>query len=260
MIYSLKKALIVNNLKLKSQAMYFSKNDTMTLILTKVQDNVIHSHYAVQFTLAISQTFSITINGQTLKKTVHISPVMQPHCLHANDEVLVLLINPASELGYWISYQEDNDNLFTVAEKIRAEVIVYQTQSTVDIDLLLTIELILKQAMRDKPLKNVVMDRRIAKAIRLLEQNTPLITPLDTIASHVLLSPSRFIHVFKQETAISYRRFQLWLRLLSSIDLLAQTYSITLVAHQSGFADSAHYSRTFKECFGYTPNEFRKMK
>lgn len=180
--------------------------------------------------------------------------------MYANDEVLVLLINPASELGYWISHQEDNDNLFTVAEKIRVQIIVYQTQSIADIDLLLTIELILKQAMRDKPLENIAIDRRIAKAISLLEQNTPLITPLETVARHVLLSPSRFIHVFKQETAISYRRFQLWLRLLSSIDLLAQTYSITLVAHQSGFSDSAHYSRTFKECFGYTPNEFRKMK
>jgi len=232
----------------------------MILMVTKVQDNLTHRHYAIQFTVALSKPLTMSTNEQQSQMSYCVNPVMQPHSLATTDEVFILLINPSSDIGHWVSHQKQAQNLDAVAQKLRVEAAQFLVDRNNSVALLSSVELIFKEVMMQPPLASNPMEPRIAKAMEYLRAAAPQITSLELIASQVSLSPSRFLHLFKQEMYISYRRFQLWLRLLSSIDSLTKPHSITVVAHDSGFADSAHYSRTFKECFGFTPNEFRKMK
>jgi AraC-like DNA-binding protein len=75
---------------------------------------------------------------------------------------------------------------------------------------------------------------------------------LADIAEQVHLSEGRLVHLFKEQVGIPLRRYQLWLRLIDSITYILQGYSLTASAHQAGFSDYAHLSRTFAQMFGYS--------
>ncbi len=72
------------------------------------------------------------------------------------------------------------------------------------------------------------------------------------VAQDLGLSESRFLHLFKQEMGLPWRPYLLWRRLLCAIKMLSVEKSATEAAHQAGFSDSAHLSRTFKRLFGMT--------
>lgn len=82
----------------------------------------------------------------------------------------------------------------------------------------------------------------------------PLPPPLAVAARHAGCSPSRFSHQFSTEMGIAYRAFVKWRKLLASIGAIAQGQDFTTAAHAGGFADSAHFSRTFKAMFGMAPS------
>ncbi|MBK8724679.1 MAG: helix-turn-helix transcriptional regulator [Holophagaceae bacterium] len=68
------------------------------------------------------------------------------------------------------------------------------------------------------------------------------------------LSASRLGHLFSAEVGVPFRPFALWLRLQGAFGHLAQGSNLTQAAHEAGFADSAHLTRTFRRMFGITPS------
>jgi len=68
------------------------------------------------------------------------------------------------------------------------------------------------------------------------------------------LSESRMQHLFKQQVGIPIRRYVLWMRMRHVLELVLAGASLTVAAYESGFSDSAHYSRTFKSMFGIAPS------
>jgi len=78
--------------------------------------------------------------------------------------------------------------------------------------------------------------------------------PLAELATAVGLSPSRLAHLFRAQTGLPVRRYLLWLRLGDALQQLAHGVSLTTAAHAAGFADSAHFSRTFRAMLGITPS------
>lgn len=71
------------------------------------------------------------------------------------------------------------------------------------------------------------------------------------------LSPHRLRHLFVEQTGLAFRTYLLWLRLTRALERLATGASLTQSAHEAGFADSAHFSRTFKRMFGIAPATLR---
>ena len=67
------------------------------------------------------------------------------------------------------------------------------------------------------------------------------------------MSPGRFRHPFVQEMGTPFRAYLLWLRLNIAIESAMAGESWTHAAHEAGFADSAHFTRTFKRMFGFNP-------
>ena len=64
------------------------------------------------------------------------------------------------------------------------------------------------------------------------------------------LSESRFSHLFVEEIGLPFRTFVLWRRMMLAVNSVASGASLTSAAHEAGFADSAHFSRTFLRMFG----------
>jgi AraC family transcriptional regulator len=75
------------------------------------------------------------------------------------------------------------------------------------------------------------------------------------LATHVYLSPSRLRHLFRKQVGISIQQYLLWQKLMTALAVSLRGASLTEAAHEAGFSDSAHFSRTFRQMFGIKPSE-----
>lgn len=80
------------------------------------------------------------------------------------------------------------------------------------------------------------------------------------LARRVHLSPSRFQHRFVRHTGMAVRPYLRWLRLRTALTAIARKASLTEGALEAGFADAAHFSRTFRRHFGFAPRHLLKMQ
>lgn len=94
------------------------------------------------------------------------------------------------------------------------------------------------------------IDSRVTTALDVIKREFPIAPPVAELAATVGLSPGRLIHLCKQELGTPLRRYVLWLRLRHVIGRITLGESLTDAAHDAGFADSAHLSRTFSSMFG----------
>jgi AraC-like DNA-binding protein len=100
----------------------------------------------------------------------------------------------------------------------------------------------------------VVTDERILRAVAWVNANLGRTITLDEVARQVYLSPSRFRHLFIEQTGMGLRPYVLWRRFLRAWELLASGESVSAAAHGAGFADSAHFARTSRLTFGFPPS------
>lgn len=98
------------------------------------------------------------------------------------------------------------------------------------------------------------LDPRIHEALTTKFDTGEPTPPSTEMAARVGLSSTRFRHLFKEELGISYRRWVLWRKLHAAALQLAKGGSLTVAAHEAGFSDSAHLTRTFRRMFGIAPS------
>jgi AraC-like DNA-binding protein len=97
-------------------------------------------------------------------------------------------------------------------------------------------------------------DPRVLAAVDYIRQRLAEAPSLDEVAAAVSLSPSRFRHLFVEETGMPMRTYILWRRVLRVWELLMDGETLSAAAHAAGFADSAHLSRTARTMFGLPPS------
>jgi len=108
------------------------------------------------------------------------------------------------------------------------------------------------------PLEAHRVDRRVARVVRHLGQRPEEPASLSGSAALVGLSAERFRHLFMREVGVPYRRFLVWLKLQAALRAMSRGLTLTEAAHEAGFADSAHLSRSFRRMFGITPSRASK--
>ena len=67
------------------------------------------------------------------------------------------------------------------------------------------------------------------------------------------LSPSRFLHLFKQETGISFRAFRAWKRARHLLHFANQNVNLAHLAQDIGYPDSTHFSHSIRRFYGLKP-------
>lgn len=97
------------------------------------------------------------------------------------------------------------------------------------------------------------VDPRIDAALDWLRARLDRDITLAQAAAIAHLSPSRFRHLFVEQTGISFRAYLLWARVGAAVAEGMAGCSWTQAAQQAGFADSAHLSRTCRRMFGLAP-------
>ena len=92
------------------------------------------------------------------------------------------------------------------------------------------------------------LDSRIEAATKQIRDD-PAATAR-TLAAAAGLSESRFLHVFRQETGTSLRRYRMWSMLMAAGASMAAGLNLTSAAADAGFASPSHLSDRFKSTFG----------
>jgi AraC family transcriptional regulator len=77
---------------------------------------------------------------------------------------------------------------------------------------------------------------------------------LEEVANEACLSPSRFRHLFVEQTGTALRPYVLWRRFLLAWEIVMRGGSLSTAAHSAGFADAAHLTRTSHRMFGFPPS------
>lgn len=103
------------------------------------------------------------------------------------------------------------------------------------------------------------LDPRLARALQHIRTHIRNPLTLSQAAAAAALSGSRFRHLFVAQTGCSFRAYVLWLRINLAIESVMAGASWTDAAHEAGFADSAHLTRTHKRMFGIEPTAVRPL-
>jgi len=103
-----------------------------------------------------------------------------------------------------------------------------------------------------------VNNKWVKRALLILEQNLSRPLSTDEIASRLNISKRQLERLFMGETGDSLQKFYRKIRLNYGLWLLQNTPRlITDIAQETGFADTAHFSRAFRATFDKKPTECR---
>ncbi|HEX5323079.1 MAG TPA: AraC family transcriptional regulator, partial [Capsulimonadaceae bacterium] len=98
----------------------------------------------------------------------------------------------------------------------------------------------------------------VAAAVRYMDENFTEPLRIEHVAASVFLSTDRFTEVFTASMGRTPRDYLRHLRLERARRLLSATEeSISAIGRESGFGDSAYFSRVFRAATGFSPKEYR---
>jgi len=110
------------------------------------------------------------------------------------------------------------------------------------------------QALTQRTEPSATSDERIVRALKYVNEHLSAPLTLKQVASVAYLSPSRFRHLFAEQTGMGLRQYVLWRRFVSVWEHRMNGASLSTAAHAAGFADSAHLTRTSRRMFGMPPS------
>jgi AraC-like DNA-binding protein len=97
------------------------------------------------------------------------------------------------------------------------------------------------------------IDCRIKRsAAKLNDFSGSKMTAADCAAS-VGLSPSRFLHLFKEQTGVSFRAFRAWKRARHLLHFVNEDINLAHLAQDIGYPDSTHFSHSIRRFYGLQP-------
>jgi AraC family transcriptional regulator len=133
--------------------------------------------------------------------------------------------------------------------ELRAAVLQRQGRETI---VALARRIVQSLTQRSEPA--VASDERILRAVRYVNDHLSEPITLNQVAAVAHLSPSRFRHLFAEQTGMALRQYILWRRFVSVWEHRMNGASLSMAAHAAGFADSAHLARTSRRMIGIPPS------
>jgi AraC-like DNA-binding protein len=214
--------------------------------------NRMHSHHAFQLTLAAGGTANIrTEDGLFVGPVVLIAPD-HPHAIEPEGRVALLFVEPESRAGAGLKRLLGDRSIASLPPmpEVVAELApMWASPPPADRGVQTIGNRILDRLLGPQP-ADAVLDPRIQRVLDWMSQASEGSITAAKAASVACLSESRFSHLFVEETGLPFRTYVLWRRLMQAVERRAAGESLTEAAHQAGFSDSAHFSRTFLRMFG----------
>ena len=212
-----------------------------------------HAHHAIQVTIGLGGRFRVeTASGAAAEAACAVAPDT-PHCFAAEGLVAHLFVEPESRDGRSIR------KTFLGGEPIgllpedavgefRHGIARALANGDGDEAWAEVVRRLIERLGGSRPY--VAQDWRVRRMIDHATRNMAEPVSLGELVPVCGLSVSRLSHLFVEQTGLPFRSYLLWLRLTRAVAAAADGLSLTEAAHEAGFADSAHLSRTFRRMFG----------
>lgn len=221
----------------------------------------VHAHYAIQIAFGSEPgvRFRTSERDEWTEYAGAIIPSRQPHAMDATrvQPNVVLFVEPETRQGRALTERYLREGIAAMPEGIVADVgpplfAAWQHERSAA-----AVERAARRvihALTGAVEPAVASDERILRAVAHIRAHVDAPLTLDEVADVACLSPSRFRHLFVEQTGMALRPYILWRRFLRVWELLMAGESLSTAAHAAGFADAAHLSRTSRRMFGFPPS------
>ncbi|MFT3743774.1 MAG: AraC family transcriptional regulator [Pyrinomonadaceae bacterium] len=235
--------------------------DEQAIFLGQAADASLHESPAIKVCVALEGTFGLRTHDEDtfLNYESAIIAPGQPHAIDGrHNRMVMLLLAPETTLAQPLApiFSKKGITKLTneTVEKVRS---IFE-----DFDERLAasdVQNICQQmvAAIDSG-ESLPIDSRVAQSIEWIRASRDEGVSVQEIAAGVELSESRFSHLFTENVRVPVRRYLLWLRLRDAMHLFAKGESLTDIAYEAGFSDSAHLTRTFRSLLGIAPSALTK--
>jgi AraC-like DNA-binding protein len=223
-----------------------------------------HAHYAIQIAFGAEPglRFRTAASEPWISYGGAIIPTRQPHSMDATavSANAVLFVEPETREGRALTELYLRNGIAAMPDDVLAErrpplFAAWRAQRSARAVAEAGRDLV--QALTGGLEPAVVSDERILRAIAFIKSHIDEPLTLDAVAEQAYLSPSRFRHLFVEQTGMAMRPYILWRRFLRVWELLSAGETLSSAAHRSGFADAAHLTRTARRMFGFPPSAMR---
>lgn len=99
------------------------------------------------------------------------------------------------------------------------------------------------------------LDTRIAAVIDRIRRDPTAHHTAEESAEEAGLSFSRFLHLFKEEVGVTFRKFRAWKRARTLLYYVNRRTTLLDVALEVGYPDSTHFSHSIRQYYGLPPRE-----
>lgn len=225
-----------------------------TLFFGPLQQLEFHAMGAVAINVGIYQPFIIkTMNGYQAFHCAVI-PAGCKHEIIANGNILAsLMIERHSAFFSYFSkrfpLQSTQITAVNDGEWIECFQKIYEDKPAKS-----EIEQMLNQLLPKDEATEKAIDPRITDIMDKIMLDPLADVSQETLAASLGLSASRFRHLFAEQSAIPFRRYRMWRRIISAMETLYTVDNLTYAAMEAGFTDSAHFNRCFRNTFGVNPS------
>ncbi len=223
-----------------------------------------HEHHAIQIIISAGTPFQMKVENKAWKRfSSLIIDSDQPHqCKALNSRIFFLSIDPEVSTARALRKNFLSKSSFQSLPK--KDVLSFST----NLQKLIALEADCKSvfAIINQFINNLiysehiqrVIDERIQLVIQIIKSSLKNKITLKNLAEKIFVSEGRLTHLFKEQVGIPIRKYILWSRLNLATQKIINNENFTQAAHNSGFSDSAHFSRTFTKMFGLVPSSILK--
>ena len=216
--------------------------------------SAMHKHHSAQLVIAIEGR--LLIRGKSNHQWAECgAALVKPDATHEVDasgaQVLIVIVDPESDLGAALTDKVTQDITLISEETVarwREQLGDAVSLTSAKVEPWVHRSLL---SNRRKPQLHPKLYRALEVIREDLGNNRRL--SLKRLAAVAELSESRFMHVFTKSIGVPPRPYILWLRFQSACSELRRGATPTQAAHNAGFADAAHLSRTVRRMMGTTP-------
>jgi AraC-like DNA-binding protein len=226
----------------------------------------LHAHYAIQVAFCSEPgiRFRPSESAEWTTYGAAIIPSRQPHAMDATRGPLnaVLFVEPETREGRSLAERYVRGGIAALPDGALAEVgpalfAAWRERGSTAAVTAAARDVV--RVLAGGVVPSVVSDERILRAVAYVRARLDAPLTLDEVAGEACLSPSRFRHLFVEETGMALRPYILWRRFIRAWELLMAGESISAAAHAAGFADAAHLTRTSRSMFGLPPSALQML-
>lgn len=226
----------------------------------------IHTHHSYELVLYTCGQGTVDIEDQTYaytSGTIMIVPPDTPHNEINYEGRSNLIINFSADCEIPCGYFHAEKSTVLIVENMLYETAKRQSLYTEMLNLQLQqVMILLIRQMRDRTEKEQdSFGHLLANIDYYIEENLSQPISIDDFARLYNYSSSRFRHLFTERVNVSPKQYIIAKRLNKAKALLEETdKTITEIAYECGFYDSAQFSRIFKKEYHMSPLKFRKAQ